>query len=145
MGYTVFWYRKNLKDGFPVHQFSQAVEACRKAIDESCVQLELSSITDELIYFNGVYGKSCEPFRFPRVTVINDRSQIYDDFVFNFCKTRYFPYDLLVKTCLIILSHFFPGQLKLSSDGHSIDDWQDGVALASKVLGIAPNFELNKE
>ena len=73
--------------------------------------------------FNGAKAESYETFFFPR----------HYDGDFNFCKTAYKPYDIVVCGALIVLKHYMP-KLKVSSDGGE-EDWAPAVALAQKTLG----------
>ena len=54
---------------------------------------------------------------------------------FNFCKTNRLPYDTVVVACLIILKHRLGECIEVSSDGRR-DDWNDGLILVRKVLGL---------
>ena len=53
---------------------------------------------------------------------------------FEFCKTNQKEYDIVVVAALARLAEV-PG-MEVTSDGNS-DDWDEGIALASKVLGRA--------
>jgi len=79
-------------------------------------------IANNRIMFNGV-DLHCETFVLAR----NSK----DMQPFEFCKTRHFPYDVVVTACLTRLAEV--KGIKVSSDG-SGNDWLAGVKLASKVL-----------
>jgi len=74
------------------------------------------------IAFNGIEDESHESFVLPA-------SGLGD---FEFCKTAQKPYDEVVVAALARLAEV--DGIKVSSDG-SAADWEDGVKLASKVLG----------
>lgn len=52
----------------------------------------------------------------------------------SFCKTARCPYDLIVTAALIRLAHYFPTEVKISSDGEA-EDWASGSLLCQKVFG----------
>lgn len=52
-----------------------------------------------------------------------------------FVKTNRLPYDTVITACLIILKHRLGDTIALFSDGKR-DDWNDGLILAKKVLGL---------
>ena len=54
---------------------------------------------------------------------------------FNFCKTAYKPYDVVVIACLITLQHYLGDLIEVGSDGDA-SEWVDGLELAKKVLKI---------
>jgi hypothetical protein len=64
--------------------------------------------------------------------------------LFAFCKTAYKPYDILVTGCLIIAQHYFPCQVRISSDGES-KDWEDARRLCQHVLGYGAEFVLPRD
>lgn len=74
------------------------------------------------IAFNGIEDESHESFVLPA-------SGLGD---FEFCKTAQKPYDEVVVAALARLAEV--EGIKVSSDGNAAD-WEDGVKLASKVLG----------
>jgi hypothetical protein len=79
--------------------------------------------TGKSVVFNGVEkdGNDHETFSFP------------DDGGRNFCKTAQKPYDLVVVACLAAAKDRLGPLLEVSSDGDP-DEWEEGVAFASKVL-----------
>ncbi len=60
---------------------------------------------------------------------------------FNFCKTAYKPYDLLVTAFLIIAKHYLKDSFKVSSDGTN-NDWFDGALLCHTHLGYGLEFKI---
>lgn len=87
-------------------------------------------IDKEHLLFNGVGEDGHETFYFDR----NDRKKGTD---FEFCKTAYKPYDIVVVACLAYLAHFCG--VNVRSDG-GMDDWSAGVALANRVSDVTiPN------
>lgn len=75
------------------------------------------------ISFNGIGDASHETFSLPKTAKQLDR---------DFCKTNRKPYDNVVVAALARLSEV--AGIKVGSDG-SAEEWKDGVALASKILG----------
>jgi len=69
-----------------------------------------------------------------------DKNQDHESFViprppaegWDFCKTAYKPYDVVVTAILALGEHL--KLLTATSDGGA-DDWQDGIKLASEALG----------
>tara|TARA_R100000789_G_C2981113_1_gene143492 strand:- start:12 stop:653 length:642 start_codon:yes stop_codon:yes gene_type:complete len=66
-----------------------------------------------------------------------------NELLFNFCKTAYRPYDLVVTAVLIALKHHFQ-EARISSDGES-SEWMDGMMLCNNILGYGMDFELNRD
>ena len=139
MGYTHYWSYKKAPKG----KTSQTEAAYQKAIVECAKVIRYYSET-----FGGLSGFSahCEPKLYGGLKVNgSNRVGSCEDFVmrehfrdnegFNFCKTRQYPYDTVVTACLIILKHRLGDLIDVSSDGRR-DDWNDGLILARKVLGL---------
>ncbi len=61
---------------------------------------------------------------------------------FEFCKTAYKPYDVIVNVVLIIAKHHLGGAITISSDGQS-KDWDDGRFITQKILGYGADFKLD--
>jgi hypothetical protein len=57
------------------------------------------------------------------------------------CQTAYKPYDILVTACLIILTHYFGEEVRVSSDGEN-HDWEDARRLCQHVVGYGADFQL---
>ena len=53
---------------------------------------------------------------------------------FEFCKTAYKPYDLIVTAVLSLAKYYFKDDIDIGSDGGN-SDWDDGVKLACKSTG----------
>lgn len=64
-----------------------------------------------------------------------------DDGSFNFCKTAYKPYDLVVCSLLLLADHYMRGCYEISSDG-GLEGWKDSMKLNAKLFGYG--FELPK-
>jgi hypothetical protein len=119
MGYTHYW-RNN--GGIDVLKWGEAFRECRKIIAASDVPLDdLSS--SEGLDFNGVRPNDHGPMLIPREAKAVP--------TFDFSNTACKPYDKIVVACLSVLAE---AGLVVSSDGEP-DDWKEGVAFASKVLG----------
>lgn len=139
MGYTHYWSMKKAPKG----QATQIEKKYQKAIFE-CSKI----IRDYSKTFGGLSGFSahCEPKLYGGLKV-NGSARVgsCEDFVmrehfnenedFNFCKTERHPYDTVVTACLIVLAHRLGPYIEVSSDGRR-DNWNDGLILARKVLGL---------
>lgn len=95
-----------------------------------------------------VCGGDCshEGFYVPRTFEPESYQQPYPDkhnFYFDFCKTAFKPYDLAVTVCLVILKHYLPHQLLVSSDGEE-PQWADAKILCQKALGYGADFTLEE-
>ncbi len=78
------------------------------------------------IAFNGIAEEAHETFVFPFA---------FDE-GFNFVKTQWKPYDVVVVACLIVArDHFKPEELAIGSDGEWGRDWNAGAQLYERVLG----------
>lgn len=139
MGYTHYWSVKKAPKG----KAAQIEKTYQKAILECAKVIRYYSET-----FGGLSGYSahCEPRLYGGLKVNgSNRVGSCEDFVmrehfsenaeFEFCKTRQYPYDTVVTACLIILKHRLGPMIDVSSDGRR-DDWNDGLILARKVLGL---------
>lgn len=89
-------------------------------------------------------GGDCshETFWFPRAMELQEWEEPdKDDRYFQFCKTAYKPYDVLVTAALIIAKHRFGDAIQVSSDGEQ-KDWFDGQMLCQSVLGYGLDYDL---
>ena len=121
MGYTHYW-RSNSEKLSKHANLRRAMEDMTRVVNESSVPLNVRGTGPYRIAFNGVDPDDCEDFVFP------------PDQDFDFCKTRAYPYDRVVTACLAVAAHRLGPVLRVSSDGEP-DEWSDGIALASRVLG----------
>ena len=60
---------------------------------------------------------------------------------FEFCKTAYRPYDLVVTAVLLLYAHHFPGKVRLSSDGERVN-WIEGQHLVWMACGFTPEIPI---
>lgn len=130
MGYTHYWNGNGSKRD--VSKFAEFSTVARIAIDLATSRgIELGDlmgeggepeVTEKRVAFNGVGDDSHESF-----VVTPDQTD------FEFCKTNYKPYDVVVVAVLVLFKHFFP-EIKFSSDG-DLSELAEGVALASEALG----------
>jgi hypothetical protein len=129
MGYTVSWERpKKIKEDILI----KAGNDFKQLLDENVFNFELGNglgegtptINKEKIVFNG-FGQenSCESFVFEAniehrhfLQQLNHKEN-KNDLYYDFCKTRRLPYDLAVKTMLLILKYYLDDYLRISSDG----------------------------
>ena len=66
---------------------------------------------------------------------------ITKDWVFNCCKTNFYPYDIVVTAVLILAKSIAPDWIKVSSDG-SMKDWTEWYMLCKKATGLGEWFTL---
>ena len=130
MGYT--HYFPATRD-LTAAEFAKIGEACRQIIKAAPADVrvvrefdqldESPEITGDFVAFNGPGEAGHETFWLPR---IKDG--------FQFCKTAYKPYDVIVVACLIATDDIAPDALEISSDGGRAD-WEAGLKLAQQALG----------
>jgi hypothetical protein len=153
MGYTHYWYRKEVLDR---NEFSNAIKDISlvfsytkpleypKGLNDSKHIIDVYELNSESINFNGIGEQAHETFSIKQ----NIIDEWYGDdlWKFNFCKTARKPYDKYVIACLYIFKHHFADDIKISSDGDETE-WYDGIKLVKDVLGYPydPNkFELDE-
>ena len=130
MGYTHYWrinqegsntnYQSALKD---IRKIVEAeTEILGNGIGEGKPKLKGE------ICFNGLAKNGNDHETFGLEKTIEENSD------FEFCKTAYKPYDIVVVACLSVLAEKLGHDVKVTSDGNT-DDWTEGVTLASEVLG----------
>ena len=102
MGYTVYWdYNKeNRAAKFPADFLQKVNKIIANAKKNNITLADWSGdeangyeITETSIIFNGVRPECCETFRL--------LSSPTDSYCSDFCKTRQFPYDAVIKAILI--------------------------------------------
>ena len=118
MGYTHYW-DNNIHAISKVIDWNQAIKDCKKIIKASPVPLEEVECNIHNIVFNGAGEDAHDTFL---VSYEGENS---------FCKTAIKPYDLIVVAILTRLAEI--NGFDVSSDGET-DDWNEGIAFASKVL-----------
>jgi hypothetical protein len=125
MGYTHYWEVADISKHSK--RPSAVISAMVKIAKNSPVPLAGGDGTGEPkasrkeIVFNGRSPDDYETFLFP------------GDAGHNFCKTGQRPYDIVVTACLAAAKDIYGSEIKVSSDG-SPEEWEPGVALASRVL-----------
>jgi len=139
MGYTHYWTFKKAPRGKAVQTekaYQKAIIECTKVIQYYSQEfggLSGFSAHAPLGSYRGleVNGSErvgqCESFSLPERYSLNKMP--------DFCKTNAYPYDTVVVACLIILKHRLGDLIEVHSDGRR-DDWNDGLVLAQKVLGL---------
>jgi len=126
MGYTHYWDLKNyrgIKD-----DFSKAIPELRGVLEfhKDIIQYEHDDskppeLTDNKIHLNGKGDEGAETFFF---TLKKGDS----------CKTYSRPYDVVVCSCLLVLSKYLK-KFKYSSEGE-VKDWKE----ASEFTGVPVRF-----
>ena len=135
MGYTHYW---EFNGSHTPEQLSSAIAACNKIVRKTKVRLgdwaggrKGPDLRKDLCRFNGYGDDAHETFSLSPETAMG----------FQFCKTAYKPYDLVVVACLVALKHHLGGAVNVTSDGENYD-WEEGVALCNEVLGYGGDFVL---
>lgn len=143
MGWTHYW-KRDLE--LPAEAFAKASIDCMTMFDKIDVLLAgpMSGgkpiFGSDAILFNGVKGQDCEPFTI-RLLEEPRRSS---PFVFSYCKTEKLPYDLCVKTALVILKHYLGDHIQVMSDGDD-SDWSDAKQMCVSNLGYGAEFMLSSK
>jgi len=139
LGYTHYWEKK---DEIDEKEYSAALKDIASIVrkqkevklsDGSGDQGKKPTLTGG-ISFNGLDEKSHESFVLPKTASSMEK--------FDFCKTAQKPYDIVVVAALARLAEV--KGIEVSSDGRP-DDWEDGVKLASTILGRKVQNPLNKK
>ena len=118
MGYTHYWTPKEVEQKTWNEFLKDAKKLYNALPDKSIISYngdakEKPLFRNDEIFFNGVEDKSHETF-----FIAPNESE------WNFCKTAYKPYDLLV-CAILILAHDRLGY-EVSSDG-DFEDWEDSI------------------
>lgn len=129
MGYTHYFTTKDTLNPEKFKQFSNDVQ---KIINATTIPLayeydapnDKPLINHETIRFNGINDDGHETFLLER-----------DNIGFEFCKTAYKPYDIVVTAVLSLAKYYYGDDIDVSSDG-DYDDWHDGVELARTATNI---------
>lgn len=129
MGYTHYFTNQKMQDE---HLFKEFTANVQKLVDNSpcALRVEFNEpetvpyITDHAVKFNGLGDEGHETFWYTRT-----------DTDFQFCKTAYKPYDLIVVAVLALANYYFGDDIRISSDGGK-GDWEAGIAYARKVTGL---------
>lgn len=117
---------------------------------------DASGMADNSVAANGEWfagaklsGRSCggdcshETFNFPRDQKPDYPHQMHqDNYVFDFTKTAYKPYDLAVNVALIIAKHYLGDRIYIHSDGE-LKHWEDGMKLCQAKFGYGIDFTLD--
>ena len=143
MGLSHYWEREI---ELPADRFGLAVEDCRKTL--SSLDIVLAGfdgsgepvISNDEIVFNGTDGLGCEPFVFKRTQLPRHGRNI----PFSYCKTDHLPYDLCVKSALVILKHYLGKHLRVMSDGGD-ENWLDAKQACMSCVGYGTEFLLSSK
>ncbi|APO48551.1 hypothetical protein BS614_31025 (plasmid) [Paenibacillus xylanexedens] len=129
MGYTHYWYRKQIIDKAIFELIKSDFQKLIPALSAAGVGLANGRgegdpiITDQKLTFNGRGAESYETFAFPQVLTLAAWEQPNDGgYYFQFCKTAERPYDLAVMAFLIVAKYHMQHAIRVKSDGN-VDDW----------------------
>jgi len=145
MGYTHYW-KSNTGETqkLPSEEWGEfAYDVNRIFNDEETLSLIQKEFDCDLpplvsdnnggyICFNGIGDGGHETFLFSRETE-----------EFQFCKTAFKPYDLIVTAVLSLAYSYFGDYIKITSDGGP-GDWNEGVDHASRILGCKVLHPFNR-
>ncbi len=92
------------------------------------------------IVFNGRAPAACEPFE---VAVVEFDRRGCDE-VRSYCKTAGMPYDLCVRSALIVLNARLGDSFRVSSDVPE-NEWEAARRLVVEVLGCGESFRLSRD
>lgn len=128
MGYTHYWSATSTP--VPPEAFGRLALDCTRVIFPGCgVPLAdglgegVPEVTEGVIRFNGAGKAHYETFVL--TPVLAD---------FEFCKTQYRPYDIVVCTVLLRAQHYYGAAIKVSSDGGP-EDWEPARSLYASLFG----------
>jgi hypothetical protein len=140
MGYTHYWYRldgSNDREAF--RQLGTDAKRIIAQAERNGIRLANWDGTGEPEFtelsfaLNGVGEEAHESFRWK---VNAERHEMdTDEWLFDFTKTAYKPYDAVVTAILIRAKVLYGDAVRVESDG-SWDDWAEGRALYEQVFGI---------
>jgi hypothetical protein len=141
MGWTHYWKRDV---ELPAEAFAKAAKDCKVVLSQINVPLAGPMSEGEPIFnsdaimFNGIKGQNCEPFLIRLLEHPRRLSQT----VFSYCKTEKLPYDLCVKSALVVLKHYLGEHIRIMSDGKD-QDWSDAKQLCLSNVGYGTEFILS--
>ena len=140
MGYTHYWNMKRKADvrkiGVTFTQMAAVIQD-RKELLAGWDGDGEPEVVEGRVSFNGIGSDGHETFSFPpdpereRQWPQKD-DHVEDPMLFAFCKTACKPYDPVVTACLAIAADVMGDDIEVSSDGEHAD-WEEGVALASRI------------
>lgn len=121
MGYTHYWRQQR---HFTKKEWGEIRASAKAICAESKIPLEVNDDAYRLS-INGLAEDAYEDFTLS-----------CEGLPFDFCKTAREPYDVVVCAILAAVHTRVPGVLSIKSDGEP-EEWEPGVQLASKALGIS--------
>lgn len=125
MGYTHYWTIKEPIDANAFSKLSKGIKQIIGTAQEAGIAIQDDS-TDSVINFNGIGQGAHENF----VLQIEDTG-------FDFTKTAYKPYDMVVTASLLLLKKELGAGVEITSDGE-LADWKSGVLLYETVFNEQP-------
>lgn len=143
MAWTHYWQRESVLDADAFEKASRDCKVLLAGIDVPLVGFESKGepvFGGDSIMFNGISGQACEPF----VIKLVESPKRPGRPIFSYCKTEKLPYDLCVKSALVILKHYLGDQIRVMSDGTD-GDWQDAKQLCLSCLKYGSDFRLDSD
>ncbi len=143
MGWTHYWERKS---EVPAEAFEKAAKDCKVVLDKIDVTLAGPQsegkpiFTSNAIMFNGIKGQGCEAFSIE----LMEQPRRLNQKVFSYCKTEKLPYDLCVKSTLVVLKHYLGDHIRVMSDGTK-EDWSDAIQICMSYVGYGTEFMLSSK
>lgn len=145
MGYTHYWYGNGEVDRDSWVKLKEAVIGVLSIAKAEGIVIvggmgdagTQPLVNEQLVSLNGL--PSHETFYLERCMEVQDymRHRPPEQQRFAFCKTAYKPYDVVVTAILCLAEHLSGGVYRVSSDGDAAD-WQQGLALANRVMSGVP-------
>lgn len=125
----LYWHRRG---PFNPERFRNAVQDCRKVCEsERFVDLLAGwdgsgdpVYSDSQVSFNSFDKDAHETFSIQR-----EGSKGLES-----CRTEGAPYDLAARCCLLILRHYMPEEIEISSEDRSMRKWNEAQEIVNEVL-----------
>ena len=151
MGYTHYWVRDKRNVG-SAWMFGNLALDAKKIIEQAktegieiCGPLgkDQPEFTEAHFCFNGteVGGLDHETFWWEALPTQPDYQYEYkrgsdrENEIFEFCKTAYKPYDLVVVAVLLRAKHWYGSVVDVFSDGGWDSDWKEGRDFYERIFG----------
>ena len=153
MAYTIHWIRP---EELPARIFAAATLDLQRVLltrpdlvagpwgDGSPV------ITDNEVSFNGKAAMVADSFHIFRKEITDKRRGPFrtdevSDLVLSWCDTNRLPYDLAVKSALLIFKHHVGHRFSLGSENQDVREWKKAGTLCRSLLGYPNDLKWFRE
>ena len=130
MGYTHYW---EFSGNLPKEEFEMFVEDMKQIVKNGEIEFSRFSYSPNDLFLDGPEGKTSETFCVRRKAE-DCFSPATKESIFQFCKTRRYPYDDLVCAGLIALKNRMGSNIAISSDGRIPQEFKRGIKLYKDIL-----------